>query len=66
MHDQGQGEQESVVVKRPHRVRRDARVVAPPMAPKKISHCCDGTFPKDAMTASKSPSLSVERLWDIQ
>jgi hypothetical protein len=36
------------------------------MAPKKISHCGDGNVPTAAMTASKSPSWSVERLWDFQ
>ena len=42
------------------------RVVAPPMAPKKISHWGDGSFPMYSMTASNSPSSSVEKLCDFQ
>ena len=41
-------------------------MVAPPMAPKKISLRGDGELLMYSMTASNSPSLSVVKLWDFQ
>jgi hypothetical protein len=40
--------------------------VAPPMAPRKISHCGDGSLPAYSMTVSNSPSSSFEKLCDFQ
>jgi hypothetical protein len=42
------------------------RAVAPPIAPMKISHCGEGSFPAYSTTASKSLSSSLEKLCDFQ
>ena len=45
-----------------YRSVRCRTLAAPPRVPKKISHCGDGNLPTYSITASNSPSSSVDKL----